>query len=92
MLRMRVELAARHVLGERVSGWLESGFEAGDIEQHRVEATAGGRWTVESWVRYIDFAGNERLRSFRLQLAIGIGSQPDLLFDFSWLDGAEGER
>ena len=86
LLSLRVERSAASMLREEIPVWIQSGFESGVLGVgHHVEPTGkADRWSVDSWVRYLDFAGVEIQRRFRLSLALGDGPRGDVLLSLQW--------
>jgi hypothetical protein len=86
LLSLRVERSAASMLREEIPVWIQSGFESGILGVgHHVEPTGkADRWSVNSWVRYLDFAGVEIQRRFRLSLALGDGPRGDVLLSLQW--------
>jgi len=88
LLLLRVERCAAELLREEVPVWMESGFESGLLgEGHTIEPLDGpDQFLVQSWVRYLDFAGVEINRRFQLALALGDGPRGDSLLRLEWAD------
>ncbi|HIK62232.1 MAG TPA: hypothetical protein EYF98_16265 [Planctomycetes bacterium] len=86
LLSLRVERSAASMLREEIPVWIQSGFESGLLGVgHIVEPMAtADHWMVHSWVRYLDFAGVENQRRFRLSLALGDGPRGDFLLSLQW--------
>jgi hypothetical protein len=86
LLSLRVERSAASMLREEVPVWIQSGFESGLLGVgHIVEPmTTADHWMVQSWVRYLDFAGVEIRRRFRLSMALGDGPRGDVLLSLQW--------
>jgi len=88
LMSLRVERSAASMLREEVPVWIQSGFESGLLGVgHIVEPLAAAEhWRVNSWVRYVDFAGVEMQRRFRLSLALGDGPRGDVLLSLQWAE------
>jgi hypothetical protein len=88
LLSLRVERSAASMLREEVPVWIQSGFESGLLGVgHIVEPMAAAdHWRVNSWVRYVDFAGVEIQKRFRLSLALGDGPRGDVLLSLRWAE------
>lgn len=88
LMSLRVERGAVSMLREEIPVWIQSGFESGILGVgHFVEPMAAdAHWRVNSWVRYVDFAGVEIHRRFRLSLALGDGPRGDVLLSLQWAE------
>ena len=87
LMTLRVEVAARRMLRERVGNWIESGFEAGG--RHHLAARSDGSWRVSSWVRLSELQGGAQLRRFELDLQLSDGAHLDQELKFIWLSEPE---
>ncbi|HPF15516.1 MAG: hypothetical protein H6830_04705 [Planctomycetes bacterium] len=86
LVRLRVEHGASQLLQARVGKWVESGFEAGVSNSHRV--TRQGTpdvWRIESWVR-LQTGTTEapELRHFTMEIELGADRGRDRLLSFAW--------
>ncbi|MEZ6004319.1 MAG: hypothetical protein R3F33_09055 [Planctomycetota bacterium] len=88
LVRLRVEHGASELLQARIGKWIESGFEAGLSQAHKVTALdAPDTWRIESWVRPMgDPQRLPALRHFVMELQLAAEHGQDRLVSFRWVD------